>query len=208
MENGRAGAEFGSGCRLQKLNGAIAMNADAMYRQANSRHAQGDNNAAMHYYSEAADAGHVGAMHMMGFLLEKQGKDDQAEHWFRKAIAAGNTDAKLMYNLAALLHNRGDEGESERWMRKAAEAGDAGAMQTLGGLLAKQGKDDEAEHWLRKAAAVRPRPSSRSESEGFNRSWGLRFGRSGGRAKAWVNEMSGRAEIAEHGNHASGHGNH
>jgi len=82
---------------------------------------QGEDDQALQWYRNGADAGDAAAMVNLGALLRKQGKENQAEQWYRKAADAGNADA--MVNLGALLAEQGEEDQAEQWYRKAAAAG-------------------------------------------------------------------------------------
>ncbi|MGP8000451.1 MAG: tetratricopeptide repeat protein [Streptosporangiaceae bacterium] len=82
---------------------------------------QGEEDQAVRWYRQAADAGDADAMVSLGALLRKQGKEDQAMRWYRQAADAGDADA--MVSLGALLAEQGEQDQAARWYRKATDAG-------------------------------------------------------------------------------------
>ena len=100
-----------------------------------------DDLVARRWLSQAAEAGHAGAMNDYAMMLEAGlgGPEDQpqAARWFRAAAEAGN--ARAAHSLATMLFDgRGtarDPDEGGRFLRQAAEAGHAGAAADLAGRI-------------------------------------------------------------------------
>ncbi|OIJ89772.1 tetratricopeptide repeat protein [Streptomyces colonosanans] len=101
-------------------------------------------------WERAAEAGHIDAMHNLGFHLAEEGEVDEARTWYTHAAEAGDTDA--MHNLGVLLTEQGEGDEARTWYTHAAEAGHTSAMNNLGVLLTEQGEGDEARSWYTRAA--------------------------------------------------------
>ena len=73
---------------------------------------QGDPQEAIHWYTIAAEAGHVEAMASLAILLHESGRYADAIRWYKAAAKTGVRDA--MYNLALLHKERGDTEKSVR----------------------------------------------------------------------------------------------
>ncbi|MER7374394.1 tetratricopeptide repeat protein [Streptomyces lanatus] len=111
-----------------------------------------DNDAALHWFTRAADADYEQVATSLAGLLYNWGDLDGAEHWYRRGIALGDSGA--MHDLTFLLRERGGhEEEVEALLRRAKDAGMEIAQVNLGIFLASKGAVEEAEELFRAAAA-------------------------------------------------------
>jgi tetratricopeptide (TPR) repeat protein len=92
----------------------------------------------------------VGALLVLGALLERFGDKDQAAAALRAAATAGDTRAMLY--LAGLR-----PAEAEHWTRTAVDAGDTDAWEPYGDALLNRGLLDEAVSWYARVDEL-PKP--------------------------------------------------
>lgn len=125
-----------------------------------------DTEKAIHWYTEAAQNGHVTAQNNLGVIMATghrgRIKPNPAEAfaWYKKAGEHGHPNAEFHVGLAYL---KGDGLESKdlvqafRWFKKAAKRGHVLAQTNVGAMyMSKQGVDQDfkkAKKWLRKASA-------------------------------------------------------
>lgn len=114
---------------------------------------------AMSLLQRAADAGHVKAQYLHGYILNKAGEDKTALSYYHKAAAAGNAEA-----MAAIgtMYAGGDgvekdHGEAVSWYHKAADAGHNPSLLVLGtayfeGKLGLETRAEYGKSLLKKAA--------------------------------------------------------
>jgi preprotein translocase subunit SecA len=101
---------------------------------------RGQEPMASHWYREAADAGHAGAMYRLGELAEPR-DPVEAGTWYQRAAETGNADAmcrlgELAEGRDIVQPERSYLAEAEHWYRRAAELGHHGAKGNLERLLA------------------------------------------------------------------------
>jgi TPR repeat protein len=105
---------------------------------------------------QAALAGDVRAMSILGGILFQKQEVAEAGEWWRKAAEQGNVDA--MSNLAATLVET-DPDQAVTWLTRAAGHGHDLAMHNLGYIAYQRGAIDEALEWYLKAAQRGYQPS-------------------------------------------------
>jgi TPR repeat protein len=94
---------------------------------------QSDHRMALKHLTAAADAGHIGAMHLIARIHE-QGQDvDQstpkATEWYRRAADLGHPQAMVKLAILSVKASGGrDKTEALMWLKKAASQGDGMAM--------------------------------------------------------------------------------
>lgn len=123
-----------------------------------------DFNNAVHYYSEAANQGHVTAMNNLGVILatghrgKVKANPAEALHWYKKAGENGHPNAEFHVGLA-FLKGQGaivDETLAFSWFMRAAKQGHILAMTNVGAMyMSGQGVDKDykqALKWSKKGA--------------------------------------------------------
>jgi TPR repeat protein len=108
-------------------------------------------------YERAAAAGDAGAMHDLGYLLERSDPSDLAEvwQWYERAAVAGHRCAMNDLGRLAERADPPDLRTAREWYERAAAAGETDAYFRLGYLLAERIDPPDlraAREWYEKAA--------------------------------------------------------
>ncbi|GAA2131783.1 tetratricopeptide repeat protein [Nocardioides bigeumensis] len=125
--------------------------ANAMHSVAQEYDFRGEFKEAVHWYTKAAENGHVGAMHDLGAAYLDRDDRNLAIGWFTKAAEAGG-DATDMFVVGALNEKQGNPEQAIRWFTRAAEAGHVSSMLGLTEIYSQRGDRSREVVWLRKAA--------------------------------------------------------
>jgi len=136
-----------------------------------------------------AEAGHAGAMAVLGDCLARVGQAEEGEAWLRRAAAAGDHDAAV--SVAQLLCERGDTAQLETWLNDALAAGHAEVISAFASWLVDQDQPEaEAERWLLLAAEA--------GQAGAMTALGFMLHQRGdtAAAKSWVQRAAGLGEPA------------
>jgi TPR repeat protein len=89
------------------------------------------------YLRQAAEAGHLAGMGLLGYLLVRAQRMDEAEQWLGAAAAAGHVASMLNLSNVLKLGGRPDESRrwADRWRAAVAEEGINPGMQLSVHLL-------------------------------------------------------------------------
>jgi len=113
---------------------------------------------ALHWFRQAADAGHTSAMVRLGNAMRHPDhENDRAEaaRWYRAAAERGNSSGMVQMGFACREGDGVPQNyeEATRWFAKAIDAGETHSMLHLGRVLARHlDSPTEALTWLLKAA--------------------------------------------------------
>lgn len=121
----------------QRKTGATISSKYDFYRKGVEEYKDGHHKAAALYFRNAADKGHVSAMHNLG-VYYSQGLGGhaidvaEAKYWYRQAASLGHKTA--MNNLGLILYKEGAQTDGRAWLEKAARLGEPHAQKTIQAL--------------------------------------------------------------------------
>jgi len=136
-------------------------------------------NTAQKYLENAANAGQIGAMKLLGYFNFYLKKYDYALDWFRKSAAKGDPEA--IYRLGLMYENGDgvvqDHKEAFEYFKSSAEKGYEDAWVNLGiEYLLGQGTDKdlkEANRWIGKAAKAEIPTAQMIMGDIYQNGWGV-----------------------------------
>lgn len=144
---------------LLSFGGQASADTEADYQAGLKYYLSDDLIEAMSFLQRAADAGHVKAQYLHGYILDKAGEDEAALGYYRLAADAGDPDAMAAI---ATMYAGGDGvpkdlGEAVSWYRKAADAGHHRSLLVLGkayheGSLGLEKQPERGRSLLKRAA--------------------------------------------------------
>jgi len=126
--------------------------ASQAYRNGLAAAFQGDAQAALGYYEEAAQLGLVDAMYDAGCVSGELGRTSASTYWWE--AAARNGHPKAAYNLGIAAFQAGDLGAAQHWCQRAAELGEGGGCAALTQMAAEAGDDRAEMYWSRQGAEL------------------------------------------------------
>jgi TPR repeat protein len=122
----------------------------SLYVEGMALELQGDNEAALGKYSEAAALGSVDAMASAGDVCGSLGMLEDARFWYENAANVGHPVG--MFNMGIDAIHKGDLATARQWFQRSAEGGNAEGYAALTQLADEAGDIVAETHWSRLGA--------------------------------------------------------